>query len=123
MARSKYPFLVDGVEMPCPSKFDISYNDVSAPDSGRTLDAVMWKNRVAQKVSISLEWKGKNDEDTATILTAFDPEYVDLTYHDAKTNSNVTKTFYTGDRKGSTYWWNDDGEFTYSSIAFDIIER
>ena len=123
MARSKYPFSVNGVSMPCPSKFEISYQDVSAPDSGRTLDALMWKNRVAQKVKISLEWLGKNDEDTATILTAFDPEYVDLTYHDAKTNSNVTKTFYTGDRKGSTYWWNDDGVFTYSSIAFDIIER
>lgn len=123
MARTKYPFKVNGVDMPCPSKFDIGYQDVSAPDSGRTLDATMWKNRVAQKVAISLEWLGKNDEDTATILTAFDPEYVDVTYHDAKTNSNVTKTFYTGDRKGSTYWWNDDGEFTYSSIAFDIIER
>ena len=83
----------------------------------------MWKNRVAQKVKIDLEWVGVSDEDASTILTAFDPEYVNLTYHDAKTNTNMTKNFYTGDRKGATYWWNDEADFTYTSIAFDIIER
>lgn len=123
MARSKYPFRVNGGDIPCPSKFDISYQDVSAPDSGRTLDALMWKNRVAQKVKIELEWLGLSDENAATILTAFDPEYVDVTYHDAKTNSIVTKNFYTGDRTGITYWWNDNDDFTYSSITFSIIER
>ena len=82
----------------------------------------MHKNRVGQKVTIGLEWLGVNDADAATILQAFDPEYINVTYHDAKTNSILTKEFYTGDRKASTYWWNDDGEFTYMSITFDIIE-
>lgn len=123
MARTKYPFKVNNVDMPCPSKFEISYQDVSAADSGRVESALMYKNRVAQKVKISLEWLGVSDANAATILTAFDPEYVNVTFHDAKTNSIVTKNFYTGDRKGATYWWDDNGDFTYSSIAFDIIER
>lgn len=123
MARTKYPFKVNNVDMPCPSKFEISYQDVSAADSGRVESALMYKNRVAQKIKISLEWLGVSDANAATILTAFDPEYVDVTFHDAKTNSIVTKNFYTGDRKGVTYWWDDNGDFTYSSIAFDIIER
>ena len=123
MARTKYPFKVNNVDMPCPSKFGISYQDVSAADSGRVESALMYKNRVAQKVKISLEWLGVSDANAATILTAFDPEYVNVTFHDAKTNSIVTKNFYTGDRKGATYWWDDNGDFTYSSIAFDIIER
>ena len=123
MARTKYPFKVNNVDMPCPSKFEISYQDVSAADSGRVESALMYKNRVAQKVKISLEWLGVSDANAATILTAFDPEYVDVTFHDAKTNAVTTKNFYTGDRKGATYWWNDDGDFTFSTIAFDIIER
>ena len=123
MARTKYPFKVNNVDMPCPSKFEINYQDVSAADSGRVESALMYKNRVAQKVKISLEWLGVSDANAATILTAFDPEYVDVTFHDAKTNSVTTKNFYTGDRKGATYWWNDEGDFTFSSIAFDIIER
>ena len=123
MARTKYPFSVGGTSLPCPSKCDISYQDVSAPDSGRTLDGQMQKQRVCQKVKIELEWLGVNDADASTILTAFDPEYVDVTYHDTKTNAITTKNFYTGDRKGATYWWDDNGEFTYTSITFNIIER
>lgn len=123
MARTNYPFQVNGANIPCPSKWDIGYQDISAPDSGRTLDGVMWKNRIGQKVKISLEWLAVSDADAATILNAFDPEYVDVTYHDTKSNSTTTKTFYTGDRKGITYWWNDASDFTYSSISFDIIER
>lgn len=123
MARTKYPFKVNGTDMPCPSKCEVGYQDISAPDSGRTLDGLMHKEKVGQKVKLDLEWKGVSDADASTILLAFDPEYVDITYHDTKTNSILTKNFYTGDRKASTYWWNDDGEFTYLSIAFNVIER
>lgn len=123
MARTKYPFKVNGTDMPCPSKCEVGYQDISAPDSGRTLDGLMHKEKVGQKVKLDLEWKGVSDADASTILLAFDPEYVDITYHDTKTNSILTKNFYTGDRKASTYWWNDDGEFTYLSVAFNVIER
>ena len=123
MARTNYQFKVNGVDMPCPSKCDIGYQDISDPDSGRTLDGLMHKNKVGQKVKIDLEWLGVNDADAATILTAFDPEYFSVTYHDAKTNTNVTKNFYAGDRKCTPYWWNDTNDFTYSSISFNIIER
>lgn len=123
MARTKYPFKVNGTDMPCPSKCEVGYQDISASDSGRTLDGLMHKEKVGQKVKLDLEWKGVSDADASTILLAFDPEYVDITYHDTKTNSILTKNFYTGDRKASTYWWNDDGEFTYLSVAFNVIER
>lgn len=120
---ARYPFKVDGVDMPCPSKWDVGYQDISQPDSGRTLDGKMQKNRIGQKVKIELEWKGVSDEDASTILTAFDPEFVDITYRDTKTNSILTKNFYTGDRKGATYWWNPDSGWTYSTISFNVIER
>ena len=41
--------LVDGVELPTPSTFEWGMIDVSASDSGRTQDAKMHKNRIAQK--------------------------------------------------------------------------
>ena len=123
MARTRYPFKVNNVDIPCPSKCDIGYQDVSAPDSGRTLDAQMWKNRVSQKVKLELEWLGVSDEDAATILQAFDPEYFNITYRDAKTNSIVTKNFYAGDRKATTYWWSDDDEMTFSNVTLNVIER
>lgn len=111
--------------MPCPSKCEWGLQDISAHDSGRVEDenALMYKNRMAQKVTLGLEWVAVSDADAATILTAFDPEYFSVTYHDPKANSNLTKTFYCGDRKAMTYWWVDSAGFTYQNIAFNIIER
>lgn len=123
MARTRYPFKVNNVDIPCPSKCDIGYQDISAPDSGRTLDGLMWANKIGQKVKLELEWLGVSDTDAATILQAFDPEYISITYRDAKQNAVITKTFYTGDRKASTYWWSDDDDMTFANIVFNVIER
>lgn len=123
MARTKFPLKVNNTDIPCPSKCDIGYQDISAPDSGRVETGLMYKNTIAQKVTLGLEWVAVSDADAATILQAFDPEYFNVTYHDAKTNSTQTKNFYVGDRKAVPYWWNDNGRFTYSSISFNIIER
>jgi len=115
--------VIDNVTMPCPSKFEWALQDVSAADSGRVESALMYKNRVAQKVKINLEWVAVSDADAATILTAVDPEYFDVTYHDPKANAVVTKTFYRGDVNAPAYWWVDNGGFTFSTISFNIIER
>lgn len=122
MAKKLY---VNNVEMPCPSKFSYGKNDVSASDSGRVEDpnATMYKNRIAQKIKIGLEWTAVSDEDAATILNAFDDEYFNVTYHDPKANAMVTKTFYQGDVSAPVYWWVDTSNFTYETISFNIIER
>lgn len=116
---------VNGVTMPCPSKFSWGLQDVSSSDSGRVEDtnATMYKNRIAQKVKISLEWKAVSDADAATILNAFNPEYFNVTYHDPKANAVVTKEFYRGDAEAPAYWWVDTSEFTYETISFNIVER
>lgn len=114
---------VNGVTMPCPSKCEVGYQDISAADSGRVESGLMYKNKVAQKVKLNLEWVAVSDADAATILTAFDPEYFSVTYHDPKANANTTKTFYCGDRNAVYYWWVDNRGFTYQNINFNIIER
>ena len=123
MARTNYPFKVNNVDMPCPSKCEVGYQDISAADSGRVESGLMYKNRIGQKVTLGLEWVAVSDADAATILTAFDPEYFSVTYHDPKANATVTKTFYCGDRKAPYYWWVDNRGFSYQNINFNIIER
>ena len=46
---------VDGVALPCPSTFTFGLNDVSLGESGRTENAEMQKNRVAQKRKLELD--------------------------------------------------------------------
>lgn len=113
---------VDGAEVKTPSVFNYFLQDVSDSASGRTLDSLMHKNRVAQKVKISLAWNSPTPEETSSILKAFDPEYIMVTYPDAKENQNVTKEFYVGDRSAPIKTWTI-GNKRYSQVSFDIIER
>ena len=57
--------IIDGQQMPCPSSYTFGLQDVSAGESGRTDDAIMHKNRVAQKRKLQLEWVGKDWENQA----------------------------------------------------------
>ena len=110
---------VGGVSIPCPSKYDWKLSDVSAADAGRTEDAKMHKLRIAQKVHIELEWQNVSDAVAQTVLTAFQPEYIDINYWDYKQMQFVTKRFYVGDRTVSSY----NRVKHISTISFNIIEQ
>ena len=113
--------IVDGAEMPCPSSFSWGLQDISASESGRTDDTIMHKNRVGQKRKISIQWSVKDRATTSQILQAFNPEYISVTYPDAMSGADETRTFYVGDRSAPVkYWWV--GKQLYESISFDIIE-
>lgn len=118
---AQFPFKVNGVDCPTPSSFGWGLQDVSASDSGRTEDALMHKNRIAQKEKIELSWNAPDNAKASQILQLFQPEYFNLTYRSPLTNSVVTKTFYRGDASGATYWWRNGGLF--ETISFNVIER
>lgn len=111
---------VGGATVPCPSSYEYQLCDVSAEDAGRTEDGIMHKNLVSQKRKLSLEWKYVTVQQAATILSAFNSEYTNITYLDLLTGSNRSGEFYTGDRSAPVY-------NTYlglvESIKFNVIER
>lgn len=110
---------VGGTAIPCPSKYDWNLSDVSAPDAGRTEDGLMHKMRITQKVHLEMEWSNINDSDASIILTAFQPEYISVNYYDYKSMAYMTKTFYVGDRKVSSY----NRARQIATISFNIIEQ
>lgn len=111
---------VDGAYIPIPSEYQYDLQDVSAPNSGRTEDALMHKQRVAQKVKIELKWNNIETDEVSEILNAFNPEYLSITYLDAKAGSFLTKTFYVGDRTAPLY---NSTLGLWQNVAFNIIER
>ena len=113
---------VDNVEMPCPSSWDWGLQDVSLGESGRTDDAIMHKNRVAQKRKIAIGFNGLSMSDVATILQAVNPEYIDVYYYDPMDGEFETRSFYVSDRSApfKTFWV---GNKRVERLSFDIIER
>ena len=79
----------------------------------------MHKMLIAQKVHIELEWKNISDSAASAILTAFNPEYINVTYYDYKALAFQTKRFYVGDRNVTTY----SRLLGIATIAFNIIEQ
>lgn len=106
-----------------PSVFDTDVEDVSVPDAGRTLDAVMHKNKVAEKQTHKLTFNNPTPEETARISQAFgSTEYFGARYIDPKTNSTVIKTFYAGTRSFPRKIWTVRQK-RYGQVSFNIIER
>ena len=113
---------VDGVEMPCPSTWVFGIQDVSLGESGRTDDAIMHKNRVAQKRKIQVGYNAVTDEIAHTVLQAVNPEYIQVNYFDLLAGKRQTRTFYVGDRSAPfKFWW--DGKHILETLSFDLIER
>ena len=113
---------VDGTAVKNPSSFTWGLQDVSDSASGRTLDSLMHKNRIAQKRKLSLSWNHPSKEETAQILQVFNPEYISVRYPDAMSGSDETRVFYVGDRSAPMKIWTINNK-RYSQISFDLIER
>lgn len=107
--------------LPTPYKYEWSLQRVSAGESGRSDDAVMHVNQVAQKRKIQLAWRTKNPTETAAILQAMNPEYIWVRYWDMLNNQYETRKFYTGDRAAPVKLWNT-GRKIIETITVDIIE-
>lgn len=113
---------VDGVAMPCPTTWNFGIMDVSLGESGRTDDALMHKNRVAQKRKIQVGYSARTPDVMTKVLQAINPEYISVYYYDLLDGNYATRTFYVGDRSAPfKYWW--DGKHVIESLSFDLIER
>ena len=96
--------------------------DVSASDSGRTQDTIMHKNRVGRKRKLNLSWSSPTPAEAKEILTAFAPEYFNVSYFDPLVGAEVTKNFYCGDQSAPVKIWSV-GNKLYENISLDVIER
>lgn len=119
--------LVNGIAVPDPSEMKWGKQDVSIPDSGRTLDGRMHKGKVAEKIKIELKWPSTTPDVVHEILSAFNHEYFNVTYFDPLAGDTVTKEFYTGDMSAPVRWWcerDNSGRVQkwYTEVAFNIIE-
>lgn len=113
---------VNGTLIKTPSEMTWGLQDVSDSASGRTQDALMHKNRIAQKRKLSLAWNNPTRAETASILQAFNPEYIDISYPDSMSGTDETRVFYVGDRSAPYKIWTL-GNKRYSQVSFDVIER
>lgn len=98
-------------------------NDVDSPDTGRTMDALMHRGRVASKIRLDISCKPLTDSQASTVLNAIYPEYVTVQYTDPQAGGLVTRTMYSNNNPAS-YLLNREGEEDlWDGITFPLVER
>lgn len=111
---------VGGRTVPCPSSYTYKLEDISASSAGRTEDTVMHKKRIGQVIGLELSWQNISNDEVSTILQAFNPEYLNITYFDAKEGDFLTAEFYVGNRSAPMY---NATLGLWSNVSFNVIKR
>lgn len=95
------PFKIDGVEIPTPTKYEFSAEDLSSEYTGRTLDGIMHKDVVAVKDTYDCAWNKLSFEETERLLNLTEgKEKILFTHIDPRRpNGYITGEFYIGARK------------------------
>lgn len=111
---------VDGMAVPCPSSYVWKLDDLPASDSARTEDTVMHKMRLGQIVSLDLGWSYVDMKQASVILKAFDADYVEVEYLDAREGRYLKNTFYVGGRSAPLF---NSRLGRWESISFTLEKR
>ena len=96
--------------------------DVEAPDTGRTLDGVMHRGRVASKVRLDITCRPLKSAEAMAVLGAIKPEFVTVRYIDPQDGS-VTRTMYSNNIPTICATVNPDGTAIWKGLTFPLIER
>lgn len=97
-------------------------SDLEDPDAGRTLDGMMQRGRVAQKVRMDITCRPLKSAEAAIVLSAINPEFMTVRYTDPK-DGLVTRTMYSNNRPAAHMLLQPDGTEWWNGIVFPLIER
>lgn len=100
-------------------------NDLDADGSGRNiLGGEMYRYRIAQKDKWVVKFLRLPELIMKSIAEDIDPEFVDITMLNPKTNSHLVKTYYTSTLiYGTQKYIPDQGITVYNGCTFTMTER
>ncbi len=100
-------------------------NDLDADGSGRNLlDGLMYRARIAQKDKWTVKFNKLPELIVKSIAADINPEYVEITMLDPKTNRHLTKTYYTSTLTYGVQRYDRSQNLTYyEGTTFSITER
>lgn len=100
-------------------------NDLDAEGSGRNLlDGLMYRTRIAQKDKWTVKFNRLPELIMKSIAQDIDPEFVNITMLDPKTNRVLTKVYYTSTLTyGAQRYSQSSGTTFYDGCTFNMTER
>lgn len=97
-------------------------NDIDSPDTGRAMDGMMYRGRVATKIRLDITCRLLRADELRIVLNAILPEYVTVTYDDPM-YGRVTKTMYSNNNPAVYQFPKANGTEWWSGVTFPLVER
>lgn len=97
-------------------------SDLDSEGSGRTMDGVMHRGRVATKIRLDVTCRPLKTEEASIVLNAILPEYITVEYTDPMSGL-VTKTMYSNNNPATHMLIQQDGVEWWNGITFPLIEQ
>lgn len=116
---------INGVDfMPFIAKQGVKWqrNDIDAPNSGRTMDGMMQRGRVATKIRLDITCRPLMAEEAMLVLNTILPEYVTVDYYDPMSGERYGVTMYSNNNPASFLIEKPEDDW-WSGITFPLIER
>lgn len=105
-----------------PKSLKVTYDSLATAKSGRADDGTMkitWVRQNIRKVEVTMP--PMKMADLKTLLTAVSGKKYDMTFHDPRTNAEVTVNMYTSNASGECYSGVLYGGL-YEGVQFSAIE-
>lgn len=96
--------------------------DVDSPNTGRSMDGMMHRGRVATKIRLDITCRLLKASEVSVVLNAILPEYVTVTYDDPMLG-RTTKTMYSNNNPAVYQMKRRDGTEYWGGVTFPLIER
>ncbi len=91
---------VNGIDLPGPTKYNVSLQDIDSSNTGRTETGILIRDRIRQGVyKITVTWLVKHSQ-LRIITDAISPAKFLVSFFDPTTGTTPTRDMYCGDRNG-----------------------
>lgn len=98
-------------------------NDIDGPTTGRTLDGMLIRDRLAVKERLDITCHPLTTAELAIVMALIEPEWVSVTYISPRTGGTVTKTMYSNNIPVSFLFARPDGTEYWGGVTFPLIEK
>lgn len=110
---------INGVAVKTPSSCQIDIADIDG-ESHRNARGDTFRDRLAVKRKLNLEWKGLTDAEIKVLLQSVKDIFFTVEYPDPMEGGLITKTFYVGDRNAPIYNYKLR---IWESLSMNFVEK
>ena len=117
--------VVDGYDLtPYIAKNGIKWsrNDLDGPNTGRNLDGILIRDRVAIKIKLEITCRPLTYDELQFVYQAILPEFFTVVYDDPLFG-NTSKIMYSNNVRGEPLLVDSDGVELWDNVTFPMIER